>query len=105
MIGAEAAHRRVRIAADLGALAGAPLAPRGEPVACERAARVLAANGARMASCVADGLTLTVRAELDVEPWPGLRTVTYAEARAGPATAPAGPDHLTSPPASVTGPP
>ncbi|GAB7040869.1 Rv3654c family TadE-like protein [Catenuloplanes sp. NPDC020197] len=102
VIGAEAAVRRVRIAADLGALAGAPFVPRGESMACERATRVVAANGARTASCDAEGLILTIRAALDAEPWPGLHATIHAEARAGPATAPAEPDDLPAPPASVT---
>ncbi|GAB7048905.1 hypothetical protein JCM9534A_40310 [Catenuloplanes indicus JCM 9534] len=105
IIGAEAAARRVRIAADLGVLAGAPLIPRGESMACERAARVITANGARTASCDAEGLTLIVRVELDAEPWPGLRATIHAEARAGPATAPAEPGDLADPAPSVTGTP
>jgi secretion/DNA translocation related TadE-like protein len=101
VIGAETAHRRAQSAADLGALAGAPLALRGASVACEQAARVVTANGARQVHCVAEGLTLTVRVELDVEPWPGLRATTRAAAHAGPATAPAGPDELPDPPVST----
>ncbi|MFI5839632.1 Rv3654c family TadE-like protein [Catenuloplanes sp. NPDC051500] len=102
VIGAETAHRRAQSAADLGALAGAPLVVRGEAVACEQAARVVTANGARQLLCAADGLNLAVRVELAVEPWPGLHATTVAVAHAGPATAPAGPDDLPDSPAATS---
>ncbi|MDR7279664.1 Rv3654c family TadE-like protein [Catenuloplanes atrovinosus] len=101
VIDSAAAHRRVHIAADLGALAGAPLAPRGEAIACARAAQLVEANGARLSACATDGLTLLVRVDLDVEPWPDLRLTTHAEARAGPATAPASPDDAPAGPATA----
>jgi secretion/DNA translocation related TadE-like protein len=57
-----AARQRVLGAADAAALAAADVAAGvapGDP--CPTAARVAAADGARLADCTADGLVLTVR--------------------------------------------
>jgi secretion/DNA translocation related TadE-like protein len=78
------ARQRARTAADLGALAGATQAIYGQEVACERAARFVAANGGRMTSCTVSGLEIVVRATVDVEPLPGMVRRTEAAARAGP---------------------
>ena len=91
MIGtARVGRHEARTAADLGALAGAMQAVYGEPVACGRAARIVAANGGRMTSCAVSGLEIVVRAEVEVRPMPGWSAVAEASARAGPVYAPVG---------------
>lgn len=77
-------RHQAQAAADLGALAGAIRAVEGEPVACDRAAALVAANQARVRSCRVDGLDVVVFAEVTVAPMPGLRRVALAGARAGP---------------------
>jgi secretion/DNA translocation related TadE-like protein len=81
---ARVARHRAQNAADLGALAGAMHAVYGEADACARAARFVAANGGRMTGCAVDGLEITVHAEIDVRPLPGLTRHAGAVARAGP---------------------
>ncbi|WP_030440742.1 Rv3654c family TadE-like protein [Actinoplanes subtropicus] len=87
---ARVARHQAQNAADLAALAGATDAVFGEPVACARAARFAAANGARLTSCTVDGLEIVVRAEVAVQPLPGVLRKAAASARAGPISAPAG---------------
>jgi secretion/DNA translocation related TadE-like protein len=78
------ARHRAGAAADLGVLAAAGQAIRGEPVACGRAATVVRANGARLGSCRLDGLDAVVTAETRAAALPrGLGTAS-ATARAGP---------------------
>jgi secretion/DNA translocation related TadE-like protein len=84
---ARVGRHQARVAADLGALAGAVRVIEGEAVACARAAQFVTANGARLTSCLADGLDLIVRAEVTVTPLPGLARTAGATSRAGPITA------------------
>lgn len=86
---AQVGRHTARNAADLGALAGATRAVYGTTEACARAARFVTANGARMTSCTVDGLEIVVRAEVMVEPLPGLERHAEATSRAGPVSAPA----------------
>ena len=90
---ARVARHRAQIAADLGALAGAARAIEGSEAACAQAARIAAANQGRVRSCVLQGLEIVVRADVTVEPLPGLARQASAAARAGPVTvaAPTGP--------------
>jgi len=87
---ARVGRHEARTAADLGALAGAMQAVYGESAACERAARIVAANGGRMTSCTVSGLEIVVRAEVEVRPMPALVRHAQAAARAGPVYAPGG---------------
>lgn len=82
--GARTARQQARVAADLGALAGAGQALQGEPAACGRAAEIAAANGGSLLACRLDGLDVLVTAEVTVIPLPGLSRVATATARAGP---------------------
>ncbi|MGK5671490.1 Rv3654c family TadE-like protein [Micromonospora sp. URMC 106] len=81
---ARTARQQARVAADLGALAGAGQALHGEPAACGRAAEIAAANGGSLLACRLDGLDVLVTAEVAVTPLPGLSRVATATARAGP---------------------
>jgi secretion/DNA translocation related TadE-like protein len=83
---ARVGRHQARLAADLGALAGAVRVTEGESAACGRAAELVAANNARMTSCRVDGLDLVVTAEVTVTPLPGLVRAATAAARAGPVT-------------------
>jgi secretion/DNA translocation related TadE-like protein len=87
---ARVARHQARNAADLAALAGATDAVYGEAIACPRAARFAAANGAELTSCTVDGLEIVVRAEVAVRPLPGLVRHASASARAGPISGPVG---------------
>jgi secretion/DNA translocation related TadE-like protein len=79
--GARVARHRAQNAADAGALAGAVWAVDGPPEACAVAARVVSANGARLVSCVVEGLDVRVKVEVPVaDGMPAGR----ASARAGP---------------------
>jgi secretion/DNA translocation related TadE-like protein len=78
------ARHRAHNAADLGALAGAMRAVYGEQDACDRAARFVTANGARLTGCTVDGLEIVVWAQVEVRPLPGLTRRAEAVARAGP---------------------
>lgn len=75
------ARHRAESAADLGALAGASQILAGVSVACERATIVAAAGGARLDSCVQDGLDLMVMVSVPAGFLGGRAT---ARARAGP---------------------
>jgi secretion/DNA translocation related TadE-like protein len=81
---ARVARHQARVAADLGALAGAAYALDGPDRACARAAVIAAANSARITGCTLDGFDLQVTAEVTVEPLPGMTRVARATARAGP---------------------
>jgi secretion/DNA translocation related TadE-like protein len=85
---ARVGRHEARVAADLGALAGAMRAIEGEPVACDRAAQLAAANRARLVDCRLDGLDLIVRVEVAVIPLRGLSRTATAAARAGPVRVP-----------------
>lgn len=82
------ATHRAASAADLGALAGALHLSMGEDpgVACERARVLVAANGARLATCsvAADEVLIEVCARIPAT-MPGLPEEAQARARAGPA--------------------
>ena len=81
LVGAAATGRhRAQVAADLGALAGARYAVLGAGTACDRAGRIVAANGGRLIACRLDGLDLVVT--VGVGP-------ALASARAGPVAVPA----------------
>jgi len=81
---ARVARHHAQNAADLGALAGAMRAIYGEPEACARAGRLVAANGGRMTGCRVTGLEIVVRAEVEVRPLPRVLRQAEAVARAGP---------------------
>ncbi|AVT39790.1 helicase [Plantactinospora sp. BB1] len=81
---ARVARHQARVAADLGALAGATQVLAGPDRACARATAIAAANSARVTGCTLDGLDLLVTAEVTVEPLPGMTRVASATARAGP---------------------
>ncbi|MDT5031321.1 MAG: hypothetical protein QOC94_1492 [Actinoplanes sp.] len=81
---ARVGRHEARNAADFGALAGAAHAVEGDESACGWAARVVAADRARLVSCQVDGLEVVVRAEVAVTPLPGLVRHATAAARAGP---------------------
>jgi len=68
-------RHRAQVAADLGALAGARYATDGAGVACDRAGRIVAANGGRLVDCRLDGFDLIVSADVGL---------ARARARAGP---------------------
>ncbi|MBF9134092.1 flp pilus-assembly TadE/G-like family protein [Plantactinospora sp. S1510] len=78
------ARHQARVAADLGALAGAARVLEGPDTACARAAAIAAANSARLTSCTLDGFDLEITAEVLVEPIPGLTRNARATSRAGP---------------------
>ena len=81
---ARVGRHQARVAADLGALAGAVRVVEGEPAACARAAEIVTANEGRLVSCHAEGLDLVIAAEVTVTPLPGLVRHASAAARAGP---------------------
>jgi secretion/DNA translocation related TadE-like protein len=73
-------RHRARVAADLGALAGAARTIEGAAVACARARQIVVANGAALLECRLDGLDLIVTTQV------ASRFGTAgAAARAGPA--------------------
>jgi secretion/DNA translocation related TadE-like protein len=72
-------HRRAQAAADLAALAGA-----SSPEGCAAAARISAANSARLASCWAVGADVVVTVTVDSRMWAGWTVSLGARARAGP---------------------
>jgi secretion/DNA translocation related TadE-like protein len=76
-------QRRAAAAADLAALAGAAALQRGDSP-CPEAARLAAANGARLVRCEAgdEEVLLRVAREVDL-PW-GVMHDVEAAARAGP---------------------
>ncbi|RKN48422.1 Rv3654c family TadE-like protein [Micromonospora endolithica] len=84
---ARLARQQASVAADLGALAGAADALRGEAAACGSAAGIASANGGRLVACQLDGLDLVVSVEVTLVPLPGLTRTAEASARAGPVRA------------------
>lgn len=83
---ARVGRHEARNAADFGALAGARYAIEGEAAACAQAARLVAANGARIISCEVTGLEIVVRVDVTVTPLPALVRHATAASRAGPAS-------------------
>ncbi len=79
------ARHRAQAAADLGALAGALHGLAGEGEACDRAASIVAANGARIVTCRLDGLDVSVTAAVSPAGYAALAGTAQASARAGPA--------------------
>jgi secretion/DNA translocation related TadE-like protein len=75
------ARRKAETAADLGALAAAASVLRGEQVACAAAAEIVRRNGARLSSCVFEGMDARVVAAVDSAFLGGAAT---GQARAGP---------------------
>jgi secretion/DNA translocation related TadE-like protein len=84
---ARVGRHEARLAADVGALAGAIRAVEGPQSACDRAAHLVAANGGRLVACEVRGLEVVVRVEVLVTPLPGLVRRATATARAGPVSA------------------
>jgi secretion/DNA translocation related TadE-like protein len=80
---AVAASHQARLAADLGAVAGAMRLQEGTSLgsACDAAAATARDNGARMTRCVADGENVSVTVEVEPARWPA---PAVARARAGP---------------------
>ncbi|TKJ31952.1 Rv3654c family TadE-like protein [Blastococcus sp. CCUG 61487] len=85
LAGAVVARHRAGAAADLAALAAAGRAVRGDEDPCATAARIAAANGARLEECALEpGAAVLVQVGVPVELGPvGERRAT-ARARAGP---------------------
>lgn len=84
------AQHQAAAAADLAALSGAAALATGTD-ACSAAGRVALANGARLASCKANGRIVEVLVEVS-SPWLWGRSWTVRQtARAGPATSVAQP--------------
>lgn len=79
------ASHRARLAADLGALAGAARLQRAEPAdaACAEARRVARANHALLTACSVQGMVVEVTVSVAPATWP---SVAVARARAGPAS-------------------
>ncbi|MGI5211585.1 Rv3654c family TadE-like protein [Plantactinospora sp. CA-290183] len=84
---ARVARHQARVAADLGALAGAVHALEGPSAACAHASAIAAGNSARVSGCTLDGLDIQLTVEVAVVPLPGLSRVASATARAGPVRA------------------
>jgi secretion/DNA translocation related TadE-like protein len=82
--GVRVARHEARVAADLGALAGAARVLEGADAACTRAAAIVAANRGRLTTCAVDGLDLIITVQVTVTPLPGLVRAASASARAGP---------------------
>lgn len=78
------ARHRASVAADLGAVSGAPAAVLGQDEACARARQVVLADGATVVSChlVGDVIDLTVAVQVHAAA--GLHGRVTARARAGP---------------------
>ena len=76
-------QRRVETAVDLGALAGAAAAQRGES-GCAVAADVVRRNGSRQDGCHSDGLVVTVHASRRTGSVLGHRLTVTSAASAGP---------------------
>ena len=76
-------HRNAQAGADLAALAAASTLTRGGD-ACDAAARVAVANGARLASCEVVGSAVLVAVSVRGPHWRHLVADLEARARAGP---------------------
>lgn len=83
-------RHRAQVAADLGALAGAPYVLQGPATACARARELVSANDGRLTGCRTDGTDLVVAVELRAAVG-----VAHAGARAGPVRAGWTPDAIT----------
>lgn len=81
---AVAARHRAGSAADLAALAAAARWDEGERQACARAARVAAAQGARVSRCHRLGEVVEVTAEVPLPGWLARVRPVGVTARAGP---------------------
>lgn len=81
--GVVVASQQARLAADLGALAGAARLQQAESaeVACATASRVVRANHARLHGCTVWGMELEVVVAVSPRTWPA---AAVARARAGP---------------------
>lgn len=86
------ARHRAEGAADLAALAAAREVVMGVDVACDRAARLAGAQGARMTSCTATGWSVTVVVVVPCRCVPTVFSEAVGRARAGPAVASVPPD-------------
>jgi secretion/DNA translocation related TadE-like protein len=82
---ARVGRHQARVAADLGALAGAARAIYGEEMACREAGRYVDANGGRMTACSVAGLEIVVQVEVML---PALNRRASADSRAGPVYTP-----------------
>lgn len=92
---ARVSRHQAQVAADFGALAGAMRAVEGAAAACARAADLVDANRARMASCHVNGLDVVVSVDVDVALLLHVSGTASATARAGPVTAlPEGAHHV-----------
>jgi secretion/DNA translocation related TadE-like protein len=78
------AHRAAQSAADLAALAGARVDAAGTQP-CEAAAKVAAANDARLTACTVTARSVTVEVTVAGPRWLGQPHDLTARARAGPA--------------------
>ncbi|WP_091603348.1 Rv3654c family TadE-like protein [Micromonospora mirobrigensis] len=81
---ARVARQQARVAADLGALAGAGRAVEGPDTACAVAGAIVRANGGRPVACRLDGLDVLVTVEITVTALPGLVREVSVTSRAGP---------------------
>nr|WP_231926877.1 Rv3654c family TadE-like protein [Micromonospora siamensis] len=81
---ARVARQQARVAADLGALAGAGRAVQGPDPACAAAGAIVRANGGRPVACRLDGLDVLVTVEITVTVLPGLVRKATVTSRAGP---------------------
>lgn len=88
------ARHRAATAADLGALAAATRAVRGEDEACAAAGAVVRAHGAVLSSCRLQGWDAHVVATVRPAGQLGRWGLARARARAGPGAADGGPAHL-----------
>lgn len=85
------AHRTAQAAADLAALAGAAtLGDWSGRDPCAAAGEVAGANGAELAACSVEAEEVVVEVRVRGPRWLGQDQDLSAQARAGPATAPAG---------------
>jgi secretion/DNA translocation related TadE-like protein len=83
------AHRSAQSAADLAAIAGASaLADAAD--GCAAATRIAAANDAGLETCHIEGREVTVTVSVPGPDWLGQTGDLVAQARAGPASGPAG---------------
>jgi secretion/DNA translocation related TadE-like protein len=81
---ARVARHHAKVAADLGALAGAMRAVEGAAVACARAADLAAANHARLTACHVEGLDVIATTSVTVTLPTGFAGTATATSRAGP---------------------
>lgn len=77
------AHRSAQSAADLGALAAAAALARNRD-ACDSAASIATANGAKLTSCEIESQDVVITVEVAGPRWLGQTADLTAQARAGP---------------------